>query len=149
MSGLSAEAIEQGLVAAGVPREKARAQALRECGLSLVPSAQQLEAVDDREEKELVRETDKRMRAAGFVVVNFSQPRASKQTPGIPDREYFHPGRGLFVKWEAKTPRGEQSPAQAQYQAWCDACHVPYVVGPPPVLEAWLRERGIYLPPAP
>lgn len=106
-----------------------------------------LAKADEREEKALVAETDKRMRAVGFRVVNYSQPRASKQSPGIPDHEYFHPERGLFVKWEAKTARGEQSPAQQEYQSWCDACRVPYLVGPPYVVEAWCASHGIQLPP--
>lgn len=111
-----------------------------------VRTPEQLAADDERREKELVREADRRMRAAGFHVVEYSQPRASKQTPGIPDREYFHPARGLFVKWEAKTPRGVQSPAQKEYQAWCDRCHVPYVVGPPHELYAWCQASGVTVP---
>jgi hypothetical protein len=149
MSGLTLEQIENGLVAAGVPRDRARTQALRECGLTLLPSAEQLERDDERDEKALVRETDKRMRAAGFRIANYSQPRASKQSAGVQDHEYFHLERGLFTKWEAKTPRGEQSPAQKEYQEWCIACRVPYLVGPPSVIEAWCQANGITLPPAP
>ncbi len=101
------------------------------------------EADDARDEKAIVLAADKQLRALGFVVVNYSQPRASKQTPGIPDREYFHPGRGVLMKWEAKTSRGVQSPAQRQYQEWCDACGIAYVVGPETALYAWLIAQGI------
>lgn len=134
------------LLAMKAERERRANPLLRLMVHEAVSEAEQLEQ-DAREEKALVAEMDKRMRAVGFVVVNYSQPRASKQTPGIPDREYFHPGRGLFAKWEAKTPRGAQSPAQQQYQVWCDACGVPYLVGPPIVVETWCRTNGLELPP--
>lgn len=145
MSPLSAEAIEAGLVAAGVPRDRARAQALRECGLSLVPNEADQAKADEREEKRIVADADKRMRALGFVVWNLSQPRASKIAPGIPDRLYTSPARGLAVFWEAKTVRGKQRPDQAHFQAHADACGLHYVIGTDLVLAVWLADRGITL----
>lgn len=143
MSGLSAEALAEGLIRAGVPREKALARARAELGIPDVRTTEQLEADDARDEKRIVAAADKQLRALGFVAVNFSQPRESKQTPGIPDREYFHPGRGIFLKWEAKTATGRQSPAQCQYQEWCRACGVPYVLGTDQDLFEWLISQGI------
>lgn len=138
---LHADTIERGLRELGVPADKARAQALREAGLSDVRTTEQLQADEAREESGVVRAADKQMRALGFVVVNYSQPRASKQTPGVQDHEYFHPARGIFLKWEAKSPTGRQSPDQVTYQEWCDACHVPYVCGTDRDLFAWLLAR--------
>lgn len=100
-------------------------------------------ADDARDEKAIVAHADRQMRALGFVVVNYSQPRATKQTAGIPDREYFHTARRLFLKWEAKTPTGKQSPAQREYQEWCEATGISYVVGTDAALFAWLVEKGI------
>lgn len=140
---LDLEAITEGLVRAGVPRDRALAAARRELGVTDVRSAEALEEADAREEKAVVAACDKQLRALGFVVVNFSQPRATKQTAGIPDREFFHPGRGVFAKWEAKTANGRQSPAQRQYQEWCDAAGITYLLGTDQVVYDWLVAQGI------
>lgn len=96
------------------------------------------------DEKEIVARADKQMRALGFIVISFNQPRHAKYlTPGIPDRRYYHPGRGVCLWWEAKTSTGEQSPAQKQFQEWCDACGDVYVLGTDDELYAWLMAKGI------
>jgi hypothetical protein len=96
-----------------------------------------------RLEREVQAAGVKQLRALGFVAVNYSQPRATKQTPGVQDTEFFHPRRGVFLKWEVKTLTGEPSPDQVQYAEWCRACNVPYLCGTDQDLFAWLVERGI------
>lgn len=96
---------------------------------------------DARLEAEVVVNADKQMRALGFIVVNYSQPRASKQAAGVQDHEYFHVERRIFFKWEAKSPTGEQKPAQVQYQEWCDATGTPYFCGTDQQLFTWLLAR--------
>jgi hypothetical protein len=98
---------------------------------------------DARDEKRVVAAADKQLRALGFVVVNLSQSRASKITPGVPDRLYMHPARGVALWWEAKTATGRQRPDQRQFQEWCDACDWPYVLGTDAALFGWLQEQGI------
>ena len=61
----------------------------------------------------------------------------------MPDRFYFHRARRLGLSWEAKTPTGEQSPAQRDFQEDMDACGWPYVLGTDRDLFAWLVARGI------
>jgi hypothetical protein len=96
---------------------------------------------DARLEKAIVAAADKQLRALGFIIVNFSQPRASKQTAGIPDHRFYHPARGLCFWWEAKSPTGEQSPAQRSFQHWCDATGDPYCLGTDQDLYRWLLAR--------
>ena len=68
-------------------------------------------------------------RAAGCLVYNLSQARASKQTPGLPDLWVFVPRRGTAFWFETKSPRGVQSEAQAAFQASCEGCGIRYVMG--------------------
>lgn len=63
-------------------------------------------------EKQEMALADKAAKLLGFVVVNFSQARASKQTPGIPDRLYLHEGRGAAFWFECKREGGRVSVAQ-------------------------------------
>lgn len=102
------------------------------------------DAMDDRaDEKAVAARGVKQLQALGFIVVNYSQPRATKQTPGVQDKELFHPERGVFLKWEVKTPRGKPSTAQVHYAEWCAACGVPYLCGTDQDLFAWLVAQGI------
>jgi hypothetical protein len=80
--------------------------------------AAELEVDDARDEMRVVATCEKQLRALGFVVVNLSRPRQSKQMPGTPDREYVHPGRGVFFKWAERPDR----------QAVAGAAAVPGVV---------------------
>lgn len=139
---LSAQSIEDGLVAAGVPREKARERAMAECGISLVRTPEQQAADDERREKTIEFEGDKQLRALGFEVVKFSHPGRTKQTPGIPDRRYYHRGRRLAFWWEAKAPDGRQRPDQKLFQEMCDAVGDPYVLGTDRDLFDWLVAHG-------
>jgi hypothetical protein len=145
MSGLTLEQIENGLVAAGVPREKARWQARQECGLSLVPSEADQAKRDERLEKEHELNADRRLAAMGFEIVKFSHPGRTKQTPGIADRRYYHRGHRLSFWWEAKSATGTQRPDQRKFQELVEACGDLYVLGTDQDLFAWLAARGITL----
>jgi hypothetical protein len=138
---LRAQKIPDHLIERFIEREAAR------LGLAtmLVTRNEQLDAIpfadEAKLEAEVVVNADKQMRALGFIVVNYSQPRASKQTAGVQDHEYFHIERRIFFKWEAKSPTGEQKPAQVQYQEWCDATGTPYFCGTDRELFDWLLAR--------
>lgn len=106
-------------------------------------AAEQRAAHDARLEKTIEHAGDKQMQALGFRVIRFSQPRESKQTPGIPDRKYYHVERRLTLWWEAKSATGEQRPAQKDFQEVCEACGETYVLGTDQDLFAWLVEHGI------
>jgi hypothetical protein len=92
-------------------------------------------------EKDVEHAGDQLMQTYGFRVIRFSQPRASKQTPGIPDRLYMHAQRQLVVWWEAKGPRGKQRPAQERFQALAIATGMEYVLGGVHELRAWLTRK--------
>lgn len=74
---------------------------------------------DDRLEKEIEAACDDVWEALGFHVWRLSQPRASMQSPGIPDR--LVTGHGLNVWVEVKRYRGRQSNAQRAFQAAVEA----------------------------
>lgn len=82
---------------------------------------------------------DRMMAALGFTSIHFSQARASQQTPGIPDRKYYHTGRRITLWWEAKRTKGKQSPAQVAFQEMAQACEETYVYGTHDDLATALR----------
>jgi hypothetical protein len=53
----------------------------------------------------------------GYKVSDFSQPRASLQTRGIPDLYAMHPALGHAFWVEVKSAKGRVSPAQAAWHA--------------------------------
>lgn len=112
------------------PREQLRAPA-------------EVEAEDERREKAIELAGDKQMRALGFEVVRFSHPGRTKQTPGVPDRRYYHRARRLVLWWEAKSPTGRQRPEQRYFQALCESCGELYVLGTDRDLFDWLVEHGV------
>ena len=142
MSALPYDAMVRQLVEAGVPRERAEAAARAELGQAAAasPDAAALEA---RDEKRIVAQCDKQLRALGFTVWNLSQPRASKISPGIPDRLYTHSARGVALFWEAKTATGRQRPDQRVFQEHADAVGWPYILGTDQAVYDWLVAQGI------
>lgn len=60
----------------------------------------------DHLEKDEEHACDILVRAIGFEVIRFSQPRETNQTRGIADRLYVHRGRGISLWWEVKRPKG-------------------------------------------
>jgi hypothetical protein len=80
-------------------------------------------------EKAVEARIDRLCALAGCTAVRFSQARASKQSPGIPDRLYFAPEHALAFWVEAKSANGVQSPAQLAFEKLSWKCCVPYVLG--------------------
>jgi hypothetical protein len=124
--------------------EADRRRALQRRGLPFDSVVEQLrtpaeqDADDERLEKLHELEGDKQMRALGFEVVRFSHPGRTKQTPGIPDRRYYHRPRRLVLWWEAKSATGRQRPDQRWFQEMCEACGEIYVLGTDRDLFTWL-----------
>lgn len=131
--------------ATNVSQERALATAEAHLGIK---SSNGIETPDElamkkKLEDEHQLESRKLMRALGFEVVNFTQKRASKQTPGIPDTKYYHTSRGLTLWHEDKATWGTQSPAQKHFQEIAEACGEIYVLGTLHDLQAWLVENKI------
>lgn len=91
-------------------------------------------------EKDETRLADRAAELLGFVSVHFSQARASKQTPGIPDRLYLHPGHGIALWAELKRAGGKVSPQQERFHGWLRDCGHAVVVGPADAVVAALTE---------
>ena len=66
-------------------------------------------------EKSVQHEIKRAAERLGFVVSDFSQPRASMQTPGIPDLYLTHPAKRFTCWVEVKRPGGKLSDHQ---RAW-------------------------------
>ncbi len=119
---------------------------------------------DDRRrerEKLIEHRGDQLMIAHGFTAIRLSQPRATKQTPGIPDRRYYRAPRvvrngqradfapSFALWWDAKTVAGQQSSAQREFQQLVESCGETYLVGTDDVLRSYLVERGLWIPTGP
>lgn len=121
-------------------RDERRAQ-----GKPLAPDpaeeAERIAEEDSRREKEIELAGDRLMLAHGFTAVRFSQPRATKQTPGISDRLYIHSRREIAIWWEAKTGSGVQSPAQRAFQELITSVGWKYLLGTTSVLEAEIERK--------
>lgn len=87
---------------------------------------------DTRSEKEIEHAIDGLMESLGCVVVRFSQPRASKQTPGIPDRLYLDERTGRWTWAEIKRATGKTTEAQDEMHRRFRACGIP--------VEVWRHE---------
>jgi hypothetical protein len=62
------------------------------------------------------------------------------QTPGIADRKYVNPGRGVACWWEAKHEDGEQSEDQFRFQQQVEACGEDYLLGTTDALAGWCQD---------
>lgn len=109
-------------------------------------AAERIAEDDHRLEKEIQLDVVRMYRAHGCTVFSLSQPRATKQTPGIGDLYVFWPeliGLGPAAWWhETKTPTGKQPPDQREFQRLCEECGVGYVIGGLSAAEAKLRAIG-------
>lgn len=77
-------------------------------------------------------------------VVSFSQPRATKQTEGIPDLKIYCERKGLTWWFETKRQRGgKQSHDQKEFQRLAEQCGETYVLGGRKEAYAHLVEVGI------
>lgn len=99
--------------------------------------------LDERVERKIEHAGDKQMVALGFEVVKFSHPGRTKQTPGIPDRRYYHRVRRLALWWETKSATGRQRPEQRYFQEMCEAVGETYVLGTDRDLFDWLVANNI------
>jgi len=74
------------------------------------------------------------------------RPRATRNTPGLPDLYVLHRQLGGF--WvELKAPGGKQTVEQVSFQATCGRCGVPYVCGGVAEAMAFLAQRGLVVTP--
>jgi hypothetical protein len=69
-------------------------------------------------EKRTQSSIKKALNQLGFFVSDFSQPRRTMQTAGIPDLFACHPGWRISLWVEVKGPKGKLTPAQ---EFWHDA----------------------------
>jgi hypothetical protein len=125
---VSRDAFVASLRRLGVPAETAEREAARRYGPAV--DALHLERDENALEKAEQREVLKVYRAFGCRVYSLSQPRASKQTPGLPDLRVFAPAIGRC--WDHETKRqqgGRLSPAQDDYRALAAQCGLDVVVG--------------------
>lgn len=74
----------------------------------------------------------------GCVVYDLSQPRATMQTPGLPDLYVVWPTRQAAWWHEVKRPGGKLSPAQKEFQQQCLLVGAHYVFGGVEAAEAAL-----------
>jgi hypothetical protein len=129
--------------------EARRRDERRRAGKPLAPDpvevAKREKEIDTRLEKEIQRDVVKRYKVCACKVYWLSQPRATKQSLGIPDL-YIRPPRRIKYRsfWhEAKTPTGEQSEEQLEFQIDCDAEGTDYVLGGVVAAEDQLIKLGL------
>lgn len=129
--------------------EVARRADRRSRGLPLeetpAEAAARIADVDRRREKDIQRDIRRLYLAHGCTVYWLSQARETGQTAGLGDLFVFC--RKAQRAWwhEVKTPTGDLSPAQLDFQNDCDWCHVGYVYGGLAAAEAKLRAIGVWI----
>lgn len=96
-------------------------------------------------EKAEERKARKLMTLLGFAHWHLAQARETRQTPGWPDALYTHPEKRIAVWYEAKAPKGKQSPAQREFQRHMSMCGYEYVTGTADALIEWARVKGLVL----
>lgn len=93
----------------------------------------------------------KTYRTLGCSVVSFSQPRKTKQTPGIADLLVFEPRSGTFWWHEVKRQQGDewlkvdskQRPDQVIFQQLVEAFGMTYILGSREAMFDQLRKVGV------
>ena len=97
-------------------------------------------------EKQVQQEVKNLAHLCGFDVADFSQPRASMQTPGIPDLLLHHRKRGFVVWVEVKRPGGKLSPHQKAWKQMVEEAGVEdyhsIVCSSADDLDSWMRSEG-------
>jgi hypothetical protein len=127
------------LIERAITMAKARGDVAGVQGIETPDEASMADELEDEHQAE----SRKLMQALGFRVINFSQKRRAKVTPGIPDTKYYHVGRHLTLWHEDKAEWGRQSPAQRDFQEMAEACGEIYVLGKHQLLKDWLVAQGI------
>lgn len=117
------------LVSKGFPRSTAEAEVRAQYSELAPPPADVVKDESILEKKEQQAIIDQ-FRAYGFKVRNISQPRATKQAPGIGDLIVMHIARGIALWWEVKRQVGGRlSPDQVEFEDDCRACGWTYRSG--------------------
>ena len=114
----------------GLPYEKARAVAEQNLGAAAEREPTRTKPAPSAEpkgEKSEQLAIKKSAIARGAFVYEVSQPRATMQTPGIPDLYLVWPDRALW--FEVKTVTGVLSQAQARFAMQCTQNGTNYAVG--------------------
>lgn len=126
--------------------EAKRRQARREAGEPLrdeVAEQREQEIADRRREKAIQRDVRKFYIEHGCKVYWLSQPRETKQTPGIADLLVVHLPSNRAWWHETKSADGVMSTAQMIFRHDMLVCHIGYVSGGVEAARAALIERGI------
>lgn len=108
--------------------------------------APKVEATADSDvlEKAEQNEVMKLFRAFGFKVRNLSQPRATKQAPGLPDLWVMHRERPIAFWFEVKRQvGGRYSDAQIEFRDDCARCGVSWKGGDRRAAEQMLVDMGV------
>lgn len=135
------EAMVSQIVSLGYSRAVAESQVRAQHPAIAPPPADVVRDAAVLERKEQA-EVAKIFRAHGCLVYSLSQPRATKQAPGLADLYVFAPRARLAWWFEVKRPvGGVQSPAQREFQQLCDQCGVRYVIGGQ--REAWALVQNL------
>lgn len=107
-----------------------------------VERARQEAEQDERNEKAIQARVRKIFLAHGCEVYSLSQPRSTKQTPGIGDMFVIHRRLRAAFWFETKTPRGRQSPDQVVFQEALSFTPTGYVLGGEAAAWDHLRKIG-------
>lgn len=128
-------------------RDRWRADYCRQNGISQAPTQEQLAAEEKRTnelEKAEQHAIKRILLACGFVVYNLSQPRATKQTAGLPDLYAVHKSQPICFWFEVKRSNGgRMSEEQQEFQNHMRRCHVRCYAGDRYELRRVLRDLGI------
>ena len=92
----------------------------------------------------------KMARALGWKVYTLSQPRATKQTPGLPDLWLTATACGFAGWWETKRQvGGARTTAQEEFGEECRRARIPYGYGDRYEFASWLKRHGFTPPTIP
>ena len=136
----------------GLDRPTAERRALRALagGVPLPRPAESYERDRNIAEKEEQRVVRRMFRACGMIVYWLSQPRTTKQTPGIGDlyvfyiTEPYNRDHAFAFWWETKRQiGGKLSPDQVEFQELCHKAGAHYGHGDRYAARDWLVRFGI------
>lgn len=124
--------------------DRAKAERIAEANGHRRPAPIESERTAAALEKDEQRVVARLFREFGFEVCWLSQPRASKQTPGIPDLWVMHPTLGVAFWMEVKRASGgRHSDAQKHFRDIAQRCGVGYVTGDRRAAESHLIHLGL------
>lgn len=113
----------------------------RRSGIRAAPPIEQVLEKDEQ------RDVYRLYVAVGCEVIWYSQPRATMQTPGVPDLKVYCLRKGLTWWHETKRPvGGQQSPEQKKFQRRAELCGEHYVLGGWEEAVSTVRKFGLVAP---